>query len=116
MTQKEKIMKKLLLGSALAAALSFAIALPALAGDEVTIKGDAKCAKCALKEGDKCQTVIQAEGKEGKTVTYYLAENQAAKDFHPNVCKTSKKVTAKGTVKEVNGKQELTLASISATE
>lgn len=109
-------MKKLLLGSALAVVLSFAIALPAVAAGEgeVTIKGEAKCAKCALKEGDQCQTVIQAEGKDGKTVTYYLADNQAAKDFHANVCKTSMKVTAKGTVKEVNGKQELTVASISA--
>ena len=39
----------------------------ALAKDkEVTLSGEAKCAKCMLKEGKECQTVIQVE-KNGKT-------------------------------------------------
>ena len=86
-----------------------ALATPTFAaekGKEKTISGEAKCAKCALKETAKCQTVIQTEGKDGKKVTYYLVNNDVAKAFHDNVCTGTKKVTAKGTVKEVDGKHE----------
>lgn len=81
---------------------------------KVTITGEAKCAKCALKEGDKCQSVIEAENKKGKKVTYVLADNQIAKDFHKEVCKETKKVKATGTAKkgEGKGKMELTLTKI----
>ena len=54
-----------------------ALAIPALAEDkdkEITITGDAKCGKCALKETDKCQNVIEVE-KDGKKTTYYLSKN-----------------------------------------
>jgi hypothetical protein len=98
-----------------AAALAWALTLaPASAADkekEVTIKGDAKCAHCALHEGDACRTVIQTE-KDGKKVTYYLADNDVAKGFHANVCKDTKKVTAKGVVTEVDGKKELKASKI----
>src|SRR3974377_1901850 len=106
-------MKKLSSLIPVAAGLFFlAVATPSFAaeqsqGKEVTIKGDATCAKCSLKESDKCQTVIQTEDKNGKKVTYYLADNDTAKAFHENVCTASKKVTATGTVKEVKGKQQL---------
>ena len=79
---------------------------------EVEIKGQAKCAKCMLKEGDECQTVIESKGKDGKTTKYYLADNKVAKDFHESVCTEAKNVKATGTVKEVGGKKELTLAKI----
>ena len=65
-----------------------------------------------LKEGDKCQTVIQAENKKGKMVNYYLVENDVSKGFHENVCTEAKKVTATGTVKKVDGKNEFTVAKI----
>ena len=81
-------------------------------GKERTITGEAKCAKCALKQGDKCQTVIQAENKKGKTVTYYLADNEVSKAFHQTVCKGPSKVTATGTVKKVQGKNEFTVTKI----
>jgi hypothetical protein len=109
-------MRKLLLSSALAAVVALANSLPAFAvSDEkadVEIKGEAKCAKCMLKEGDECQTVIETKDKDGKTVKYYLAENKVAKDFHENVCTEAKKVKATGTVKEVAGKKQLTLSKI----
>ena len=94
-----------------------ALAVPSFAaeqgkGKERTITGEAKCAKCMLKETDKCQTVIQTENKNGKVVTYYLADNEVAKTFHENVCKEAKKVTATGTVKKVDGKQEFTATKI----
>ncbi len=90
-----------------------ALATPSFAKDkEVTISGEAKCAKCALKQSDKCQTVIQTENKRGKAITYYLANNDVAKSFHENVCSEPKKVTATGTVKKVNGKEQFTATKI----
>jgi len=95
--------------------LLLALATPAFAADkgkEKTISGEAKCAKCMLKEGDKCQTVIQSENNKGKMVSYYVADNDVAKAFHENVCKEAKKVTATGTVAKVDGKNEITLSKI----
>ena len=109
-------MRKLLFNSALAAVIALSYSLPAFAASddkaEVEIKGQAKCAKCMLKEGDECQTVIESKGKDGKTTKYYLADNKVAKDFHESVCTEAKNVKATGTVKEVGGKKELTLAKI----
>lgn len=107
--------KRSFLLSGLAALALLALAVPTFAaehGKEMTITGEAKCAKCSLKEASKCQTVIQAENKKGKMVTYYLANNSVAKDFHENVCQEPKKVTATGTVKKVDGKEELTVSKI----
>jgi hypothetical protein len=107
--------KTSLLLSGVAALLLLAVATPAFAADkskEKTITGEAKCAKCMLKETDKCQTVIQVENKKGKSVNYYLADNDVAKAFHENVCKDAKKVTATGTNKKVKGKNEFTVSKI----
>jgi hypothetical protein len=107
--------KTSLLLVAVAGLIMGALATPTFAAEkpkERTITGEAKCAKCMLKETDKCQTVIQTENKRGKTVTYYLTDNDVSKAFHPNVCKEAKKVTATGTVKKVGGKQELTASKI----
>jgi hypothetical protein len=88
------------------------LAVPAFAADkEVTITGEGKCAKCALHETDHCQSVIQTQ-EDGKTVTYYLAQNDTSKDFHENICKKSEKVTATGVVTEENGKKILTVSKI----
>src|SRR5215471_1422677 len=107
-------MKKLLL-TGVAGLMLFGLAIPAFAAEEgsakeQTIKGEAKCAKCSLKETDKCQTVIQSEDSAGKKVTYYLADNDVAKKFHKEVCQEAKKVT--GTVKKVDGKEMLTVSKI----
>ncbi len=105
-----------LAGIAGALLLSLATSTPARAegdskGKEVTIQGEAKCAKCSLHEGDKCQTVIQTK-EDGKTVTYYVKQNDVAKAFHKEICQDSKKVTATGKVEEADGKKQLTLAKI----
>ena len=92
----------------------FALATPTFAADdskEVTITGEGKCGKCSLKETEKCQNVIEAK-EGGKTVKYYLTQNETSKEFHDNICKEPKKVTATGTVKEVDGKKELTVSKI----
>ncbi len=101
------------LSASLAGLLMLALAVPAFARDskEVTITGEGKCAKCALKESDKCQNVIQVN-ESGSTVNYYLTANDVSKKFHENLCQESKKVTATGTVKEVKGKKEFTATKI----
>jgi hypothetical protein len=110
-------MKKALLFTAVTGLLLLAMATPTLAADkEKTLSGEAKCAKCLLKEGDKCQTVIQVENKNGKTVNYYLVENDVSKAFHENVCKEAKKVTATGTVKKVDGKYQFTASKIALVQ
>ena len=99
----------------IAGLLLLALATPTFGADqpkEKTITGEAKCGKCMLKETDKCQTVIQVENKNGKTVNYYLTANAVSKAFHENVCKEAKKVTATGTVKKVDGKNEFTVSKI----
>lgn len=96
----------------LAAILITALATTALAaGKEVTVTGDGTCAKCGLHQSDKCQTVVQAQ-EDGKTVTYYLADNKVSKEFHENVCKEPHKVTVTGTLKEKDGKKTITASKI----
>jgi hypothetical protein len=93
-------------------ALAGLLAIPAFAADkEVTITGEGMCAKCALHETTKCQNVIQTQ-EDGKTVTYYLTQNDTSKDFHDNLCKKNEKVTATGTVSEKDGKKMLTVSKI----
>ena len=95
-----------------------ALALPALAQDkekgkdkEITITGEGKCGKCALKETEKCQNVVVVE-KEGKKTTYYLVHDDVSKAFHKNVCTETKKVTVTGTNKKVDGKNQFTAKKI----
>lgn len=111
-------MRKSLLIALSAAALLVMTASHTLAaegGKTVTITGEGKCGKCSLKETDTCQNVIQTK-EDGKTVTYYVTKNDIADKFHGKVCKGTKKVTAKGTVKEVNGKKQLTVTDIKTVE
>src|SRR5437667_4283817 len=110
--RKEPTMKKSLALVAGVAALWVAAAtVRIVAADEITITGEGKCAKCALKETKECQNVIQTQ-KDGRTVNYYLVANDVSKEFHGKLCKESKKVTATGTVKEVDGKLQLTPTKI----
>jgi RecG-like helicase len=108
--------KSILLVASVAAFVLAATTTRTFAEDkEITISGDGKCAKCALKETEKCQNVIQTK-KDGKEVTYYFVKNEVSEKFHENLCKDSKKVTATGTVKEVNGKKEFTAKKIELAE
>ena len=104
-------MKRSLLAMLLVSGLTMTLAFKARAADEKTITGEGKCGKCALKETKECQNVVQV--KEGdKTVTYYLVHNAVSKKFHENICEETKKVKATGTVKEVDGKMQLTPTKI----
>jgi hypothetical protein len=88
------------------------------AAKEKSITGTAKCGKCALKETDECQTVIEHTGKNGKTQKIYVENNDVAKDFHKTICKEAdgKKVKATGTTKKDGGKMILTATKIETTE
>ena len=94
------------------ALLASALTFPAFAADkEVTIKGEGQCGKCSLKETKTCQNVIKTAAGQ----TYYVAENDVSKKFYSET-RTEKKFTATGTVKEVDGKQQLTVTKIEATK
>src|SRR4051794_32529370 len=111
---KQKTMKRVTTAiiTGLAAILLLALVSPAFAEDKtITITGQGTCGKCGLKETDKCQKVIQVD-KKGKAVNYYLVENDVSKEFHDNLCKAPKKVTATGTVKKVGDKLELTASKL----
>jgi hypothetical protein len=107
-------MKKLsVLFTGVAGLVLLALATPSFAaeGEKVTVTGEGKCAKCALKETTSCQNVIEVT-KDGKTTKYYVAQNETSKKFHGELCHGPQKVTATGTVKEVDGKKELTVSKI----
>ena len=82
---------------------------------QVRLERGLGCGKCNFKTTKECQNVIQTE-KDGKTVNYYLVANDVSKEFHGKLCKESKKVTATGTVKEVDGKLQLTATKIELAE
>ena len=110
---KEFNMKKMLVLTLSVIGLLISASTAFAADKEVTIKGEAQCAKCSLKKADKCANVIVAK-EDGKEVTYYVAKNDAGDKGlpHKEVCTTTKKVEAKGTVKDHEGKKELTVSSI----
>lgn len=86
------------------------------AAEEKTVKGDAVCAKCALKEAPKCQNVVMV--KEGdKTVNYYLTGAVSQKAHQGlGICTASKdapiKVEVTGTVTEADGKKSIEVTKI----
>ena len=82
-----------------------------VSAEEMTIKGEALCAKCELHETDKCQTAIRTK-EDGKDVVYYAVNNAVAKDFHKTICKAPAKVVATGKVKDKDGKKMITLTKI----
>ncbi|HWE93671.1 MAG TPA: DUF6370 family protein [Tepidisphaeraceae bacterium] len=107
-------MRKLVSLVALVALVGFAYA-PAFAKDaakEVTLKGTAVCAKCELKETEKCQNALKVK-EDGKEVVYLLADNAVSKKFHGSICKAPKEdVSVTGTVSEKDGKKIITASKI----
>jgi len=96
--------------------IAFGLHLSSLASDEAkTITGEGACAKCVLKKGDACELTVTAE-ETGKKVTYHLAKNDVAREFGKKLCTEKTKVKVTGTVKAVDGKQELTATKIEAVK
>jgi hypothetical protein len=76
---------------------------------EVTLKGTIVCAKCKLKETDKCTTAIQV--KEGdKEVTYYLDDKGRTEEYHEKICTGPAKGSVTGVVSEKDKKKYITPA------
>ena len=100
-----------------ATGLLLAVAAPRLwaaedASKEVTITGTMVCGKCTLHLTKECQNVVQVE-KDGKTVNYFLKQNDVSKAAHKAVCSgDSEKVTVTGTVKEKGDKEVMTPTKI----
>ena len=91
-----------------------ALTTVALAADnkDITITGSMVCAKCTLHETTSCQNVVQVM-EDGKTVNYYLKQNDVSKAAHEPICGgSSEKVTVTGTVKEKDGKKTMTPTKI----
>jgi hypothetical protein len=103
-------MKKLIIAAFAAAALLTASTSMA-ADKEITLKGEGKCAKCALKKADQCQNVIEVTDGDTKVV-YWMEANDVAKAFHKNVCSDTVKMTAVGKVSEKDGKQMLVASKL----
>lgn len=81
------------------------------AAKEVTVKGTAKCAKCSLKEADKCQaTLVTKDGD--KEVKYYVTGKEGSA-LHKEICTADKEnVTVTGKVTEKDGKKMLAATKV----
>jgi len=87
----------------------FVSASSLLAADTVTLTGTAMCAKCALHESDKCQSVLEVKAADGTVQRYYLT----SKMDHDKFCKgKTEGVTVTGTVSEKDGKKFITPTSV----
>src|SRR5208283_1460139 len=110
-------MKKSILFLMIATGLLMAVSTPRLlaadaAGKVVTITGSMVCGKCTLHETTSCQNVVQVQ-QDGKTVNYYLDQNDVSKASHKAICGgDSEKVTVTGTVTEKDGKEMMTPTKI----
>jgi azurin len=110
-------MKKSMLFLTVGAGLLLAVSTSRLlaaddSSKEVTITGTMVCGKCVLHETKSCQNVVQVT-QDGKTINYYLKQNDVSKDAHKPICGGgSEKVTVTGTVKEKDGKEFMTPTKI----
>jgi precorrin-3B methylase len=107
----DRIMKKTTQFIA-AALLTVGLSASAFAKEakEVTLTGEGKCAKCALKKADSCQNVVEV--KEGDKTTVYYLTGDVSKGFHKNLCSGSAKVKVSGEHSEKDGKHEIKVTKI----
>lgn len=104
-------MKHILKSLSVAAALALVPTTLLAAEKEKEFKCEALCAKCELKQTDKCQDALRVE-EGGKKVVYLIEKNDASKDLHKKICSAVIKVNAKGTVSEKDGKKWVALTKI----
>ena len=101
-------------------ALLFAVVLVVRAedkgegGKEKTLKGTITCAKCDLKETDKCQTVIKVK-QGGKDVVYYF-DPAGHKKHHGKVCASGQEGTVTGTVSSKGDMKIITVKDVKFSE
>ena len=108
-------MKKLLATIAGAALLLAMCATTGYAKDQqVTLTGQATCAKCIEKEKSAvaCQMVIEVQRENKNNQKFYVMPNDVSKAFKGNFCTGPIKVKATGTSTKVKSKKQLTLTKI----
>lgn len=71
---------------------------------EVTLKGTILCAKCELKETDKCTNAIRVK-EDNKDVVYYFDDKGGKEKYHKEICQGPKEGSVKGVVSEKDGKK-----------
>jgi len=93
-----------MLALALAVAVSVSLQANAEQADkETTLKGKVTCAKCELKQADKCTTVIVVKEKDKDVV--YLFDADGHKKYHDDICTKGKNGSVTGTVSDKDGKK-----------
>lgn len=80
----------------------------------VTLEGTATCPKCDLGTSEKCGTVLQV--KEGETDVVYVLTGVVDEEWHKNICKAPKSVTATGSVSEKDGVKTMEVTKIDMNE
>jgi hypothetical protein len=71
---------------------------------EVTLKGTILCAKCELKETEKCTNAIRVK-EDGKEVVYYFDDKGNKESYHKKICQKTAEGSVTGTVSEKDGKK-----------
>jgi cytochrome c553 len=99
-------MKKLALLTIVAIALA-----PAAFAEDKKLEGEALCAKCHLKQAEKCRAAVQVKTADGKTETYLTEPNAKAKELHSEICEDRKAATVEGDVSEKDGVKTIKLTS-----
>jgi len=74
------------------------------ADKEVTLKGTILCAKCELKETEKCTNAIRVK-EDGKEVVYYFDDKGNKESYHKKICQKTAEGSVTGTVSEKDGKK-----------
>jgi uncharacterized protein YdeI (BOF family) len=98
----------------LAAVAAFSVAALAESGKDVSLTGEGKCLKCALKKSDKCQNVVEV--KDGDKTTIYHLVGDVSKAFHGEICSETKKVAVTGKCEKKGDHLEVTVAKIEAVK
>ena len=92
---------------------ALAIVVPAMAADEVTLKGEMVCAKCYLNKPDakECQDVLLVKDAKGATAEYYVTKNKVSQESG-EACTQVIPATIVGSVSEKDGRKWITASKI----
>jgi Family of unknown function (DUF6370) len=89
----------------LAVALCLIVCPRTYAAEEKTLKGTVCCAKCELKQAEKCHTVVKVK-EDGKDVIYWFDMTSTKyKEIHKEICTEAKEGSVTGEVSEKDGKK-----------
>jgi hypothetical protein len=105
-----RLFSVLILGLAVCAYCSPAVAAADKDAKEVKLEGNICCGKCELKDSEKCAATIVVE-KGGKKTTYWF-DAKASKKYHGDICQEVKKGTVTGTVKKDGDKMIITVTDL----